>query len=701
MITDQLNVGVPTSPLVNPVTGRLNTEWRAFFVALQMRTGGTIGQSLDTLETEINAEQQARIQADQALGASLDNEAALRKDADTQLNTAIGNETTTRALQDGLKLSLTGGTMIGPVNVLDPVANMQPVTLQYFDSHLPAGGIAEAPTDGSSYGRCNAAWTQVLPLTGGTLSGSLTVQDDTDCKLYLTNLTGGDWPGVVWNAGPGLAAFVQAERNGSVRWTVQFMTGDAESGGNAGSDFLVSRFNDSGGYISDPLRISRASGLGIVSGDPVAPLGIATKQYVDAHASSGGPFLPLSGGIVTGPLFVEAPFIVQLDSYPNVEFRNAAGQSIGSVGADTATGSPTAFLHLHSAASSDMWMEDTKVVVSFQGGAQYDVLTSAGVRMPNPLTILWNDTAPSYSTFGFWDTNTNTGFGFFPYNPTTLAISVTDGGGHATSPGFLFDTSIGVLKIPTTGGLHLSQVNSDPSSVVGGIEMYPGYGGFGVSAGTLNYNWGGTHRFLNGATPLMSLSTGGVIVDVDFYLAGSAVSDWRFTRSTDGWRHHQWRSDGWEDAWYEGTGQRLWQSPTQVLMTLDGSANLTVNGNGYKPGGGSWAATSDEWVKRDVADYTAGLDAICALKPVRYRYNGRGGTTDDDREHIGLIAQQAQGPMPELITEVPGAVRDDGQPVLGLDPGPVTWALVNCVRTLRDQVAALTARIATLEGART
>jgi hypothetical protein len=34
-------------------------------------------------------------------------------------------------------------------------------------------GVSEAPTDGSAYGRLNSSWTKVLPLTGGTLTGSL------------------------------------------------------------------------------------------------------------------------------------------------------------------------------------------------------------------------------------------------------------------------------------------------------------------------------------------------------------------------------------------------------------------------------------------------------------------------------------------------------------------------------------------------
>jgi hypothetical protein len=70
-------------------------------------------------------------------------------------------------------LQLAGGTMAGPIELAaDPVDLMEPVTLQYFIAHAP-GGLTDAPADGTSYGRQNHLWVNVLPLTGGTLTGPL------------------------------------------------------------------------------------------------------------------------------------------------------------------------------------------------------------------------------------------------------------------------------------------------------------------------------------------------------------------------------------------------------------------------------------------------------------------------------------------------------------------------------------------------
>jgi len=101
------------------------------------------------------------------------------------------------------------------------------------------------------------------------------------------------------------------------------------------------------------------------------------------------------------------------------------------------------------------------------------------------------------------------------------------------------------------------------------------------------------------------------------------------------------------------------------------------NGNAYKAGGGSWAATSDARLKTVDSDYEHGLDALSGLRPVRYHYkenNPRGEPTD--RPFIGLVAQEAMTVMPELV-----AMRDDGY--YDLDPSALTFALINAVKELK------------------
>jgi hypothetical protein len=84
--------------------------------------------------------------------------------------------------------------------------------------------------------------------------------------------------------------------SGSVlRWNMNLGTSDAESGGNAGSLFRLTGYDDAGAAIGTALEFNRATLLGTVKGDPTAALGIATKQYVDNKAPSGTAGGDLSG----------------------------------------------------------------------------------------------------------------------------------------------------------------------------------------------------------------------------------------------------------------------------------------------------------------------------------------------------------------------------------------------------------------------
>lgn len=71
--------------------------------------------------------------------------------------------------------------------------------------------------------------------------------------------------------------------DGTMRWTLRLgdVTSNAETGGNAGSDFLLHGYNDAGTLLNTPIRIYRSTGLMVLAGDPTTALGAATKQYVD------------------------------------------------------------------------------------------------------------------------------------------------------------------------------------------------------------------------------------------------------------------------------------------------------------------------------------------------------------------------------------------------------------------------------------
>ena len=128
----------------------------------------------------------------------------------------------------------------------------------------------------------------------------------------------------------------------------------------------------------------------------------------------------------------------------------------------------------------------------------------------------------------------------------------------------------------------------------------------------------------------------------------------------------------------------------------------------HKPAGGEWIAASDARIKTVISDYDTGLDAIKQLMPVRYTYNGndavkRSNSTPSPslnasvlgKEFIGLVAQEAEGPMPEMVKSVEGFI--DGAPVYDLrmmDASALKYALVNAVKELALRVETLEAQLA-------
>jgi hypothetical protein len=85
---------------------------------------------------------------------------------------------------------------------------------------------------------------------------------------------------------------------------------------------------------------------------------------------------------------------------------------------------------------------------------------------------------------------------------------------------------------------------------------------------------------------------------------------------------------------------------------------------------------------------------VLRLNPIVYRYNGLGGILDTDTFYRGLMAEDVQPVMPEMVHSLPLKLREeDPEPVevLHLNTTALTFALVNAVKELA-------ARLQVLEG---
>lgn len=168
-------------------------------------------------------------------------------------------------------------------------------------------------------------------------------------------------------------------------------------------------------------------------------------------------------------------------------------------------------------------------------------------------------------------------------------------------------------------------------------------------------------------------------------------------------------------------------------LRLDPSAQFTFSGAAaaYKAGGGPWNVASDARIKDVHGDFTAGLAEVLALRPVEYSYKGNDTDTNildhvepdgevradrrstgaapfpasmhfrvarDRQTLVGLVAQEVEQVIPAMVTKHQRFI--DGQEVddfRTMDTGPLTFALINAVKTLVAEIDTLKARVAELE----
>jgi Chaperone of endosialidase len=133
-------------------------------------------------------------------------------------------------------------------------------------------------------------------------------------------------------------------------------------------------------------------------------------------------------------------------------------------------------------------------------------------------------------------------------------------------------------------------------------------------------------------------------------------------------------------------------SPISMLI-VSNLGNMTIYGpTATKASGTTWANPSDIRLKKDVAPYIAGLNAILALEPISFFYNGKGGTTDDGRRCYGYDAGAVQAAFPEAVGTRRGKLEEadaEEADILTLDTSNFTLALINAVKELAARVTAL------------
>ena len=250
------------------------------------------------------------------------------------------------------------------------------------------GGIPEAPTDGRQYGRQSTAWTPIvgggasigdtapanpvvgqlwwdsvhgqmyvwftdanssqwvpttnqmgggyLPLTGGSLTGNLTV---TSAGPQINVCGTGASPQTIPpqlgatqialnKAASGLGNTIMATTNGSLRWQMVMGNTIAESGSNAGSDFGIVNFTDTGAALITPLQIIRATGAVNIYGTSTNDNAAAgyVGEVISSNVTTG---VPLTTSNITYNITSISLTPGDWDVYGEVWFIAGTGAPIG------------------------------------------------------------------------------------------------------------------------------------------------------------------------------------------------------------------------------------------------------------------------------------------------------------------------------------------------------------------------------------
>lgn len=117
-----------------------------------------------------------------------------------------------------------------------------------------------------------------------------------------------------------------------------------------------------------------------------------------------------------------------------------------------------------------------------------------------------------------------------------------------------------------------------------------------------------------------------------------------------------------------------------------------------KAGSPDWIVASDSRLKKNVTNFTDGLDVLKKIRPVWFQYNGQAGIETGDKKFVGVIAQEMQKIVPYTIGSF---IHQDSlgneTEYLDYDANAVTYILINAVKEQQRVIEGKEARIAALE----
>jgi hypothetical protein len=240
---------------------------------------------------------------------------------------------------------------------------------------------------------------------------------------------------------------------------------------------------------------------------------------------------------------------------------------------------------------------------------------------------------------------------------TTLTDSnIQDSGGQviitvpvsASAPG----TGGGpTIEAWSTNGVGVAGISPNGIGVIGSTMGTGGSGvtGFGAANGVMGFatssgGWG-TRGFAAGnGVGVEGTSVGGVGIrgsllscDDNHNCTPTAGDAGQFVTGAGGILLHGFLSNfnapgGWDEK-----------------FVVDAAGNMTIHGNAFKPGGGSWSTLSDARTKKSIEPIGSPLAQLLKLRGVTFEYANPAAVHERPGVHIGMVAQDVEQVFPSWV----------------------------------------------------
>lgn len=295
-----------------------------------------------------------------------------------------------------------------------------------------------------------------------------------------------------------------------------------------------------------------------------------------------------------------------------------------------------------------------QLLIGNSAAAGYSLATltaGSGISISNgfgSITISASGGASGVSSFSAGST------GLTPSSATTGAITL--GGTLAVANG-----GTGVTTSTGTGNTVRSAGPIFTGNVGFGTQSSPAYA---IDAGTNTsgqvvgrfINYGGTNYLL-----MQTYATGGNYGNVLLF----------------------YDSSGNTTGLYSGT-------PAGQMIVIGGTSGGVILQNGST----AWASMSDERLKNITGTLENGLDKILSLRPVHFTWK----KDKKNKSCVGLIAQEVQKVLPEVVDDEPDPNNPEYSSVLTVRYTEVVPLLVAAIKDLNAKVEALKAEVSLLRG---